>query len=331
MRRKTSMALGFLAASWLATASAQAGDAALAEQLFQEGMAALEAGDAKLACEKLAASLDAEPSGGTALNYGRCNEMLGKTATAWAEYKRAATLFQASKEDERRAFALERAADVEAKLPKLVIERSPGVDAVITRDGAPIPEAALGTEVPLDPGDYTIEASAAGHRSWSTTVTVAEGGGVARVLVPPLEQDASAETTPIGGPAPETPPAGDGGPDGFVVTGSVVLGVGAAAAIVGGVLGATVLSDADEAEQLCGGKECDGSADGREGYALSQDAGSKATASTLLVGVGAAVAVGGAILLLVGLTGEDDAADASLRWHPALGPSWGGLGVSRRF
>jgi len=339
MGRTAVVAASLSLASWLVSPSSHAGDAALAEQLFQEGITALEAGDAELACKKLSASLKAEPSGGTALNFGRCNEMLGKTATAWAEYKRAATLFQASREEERRAFALERAAALEATLPRLVIELSAGADAVVRRDGTPVPAAALGTEVPVDPGEYTIEANSPGHRRWSTTVTVARGGGVARVLVPALEPLTSPQRPPLDSPAPEAPPphspepaADDDGPNGLVIVGGAFLGVGAVAAVIGGVLGAAVLSDADEAEDLCGGNECDGSVAGREGFALSQDASGKATASTMLVGVGAAVALGGAVLLVIGVTSEEDpSTGASPRLAPQLGPSFAGLGLTGRF
>ena len=61
-------------------------NAALAEQLFSEGFAAMKAERWAAACDAFAASNQAEASAGTEINLGVCSEKQKKYATALAWY-----------------------------------------------------------------------------------------------------------------------------------------------------------------------------------------------------------------------------------------------------
>lgn len=323
-RRRTVFALT-LAASTLLSAVAVAGDAALAEQLFEDGLALRDQGEVEQACAKFDASMDAEPSGGAALNVGRCAEEKGKTATAWAAYKRAVVLFRATNEGERRTFAEEQVARLEPTLSMLTI-RAPDVDGLeVTRNGQPVPTAALGTAVVVDPGEQVIEARADGYEPAEVRVTVGPNGATEAIDIPALTPLSEG---PTAGPEPDK-----SGIDPLVLSGGVLLGVGATASIVGGVIGGFVLGDANEARRVCGEDQtCDPSDDDQQAAKeLAESAKGRALAADILVIGGAVVGVGGAALLIVGLLSEDDEPTAGWRLTPTVGPGSAGLVVGGSF
>lgn len=298
---------------------AWAGDAALAEQLFQEGKALLDQGKNEEACAKLRASMEAEPSGGAALAYARCSQLLGKTATAWAELRRAAALFRAQGDTSREQFARQQADALEPGLSTLTIVPSGAKGVTVRRDGLLVAAGALGTKVPVDPGNHTVEVEAPGHEPWRGTVMVGPERDAKVLRIPQLRKRPGASAEPPGHQS-LAPQSGQR----LVIVGGVVIGVGALALVGGGILGGTVMSDAAAAEEdpaLCGNA---GNVCSADGYELVEGARDRALAANILFGVGIAGAVGGAALLAIGLTrgsgAARDAARASnssvLRGHP---------------
>ena len=73
-----------------ARAQARPEDRAAAESLFSDARRLMQAGDYEQACPKLEASRRLEPGLGTTLNLGDCYEKLGRTASAWGEFRGAA-------------------------------------------------------------------------------------------------------------------------------------------------------------------------------------------------------------------------------------------------
>ncbi|WP_437307442.1 hypothetical protein [Sorangium sp. So ce388] len=330
-----------------ASAAAQgAGDPTLAQTLFEEGRRLMEAKSYAEACPKLAESQRLRPGTGTLLNLALCNEALGRTATAWGQFKEA--LFASKKEGNaaREAFAQEHINALEPRLSKLQLnaESTPGL--LIRVDGHDIPAAALGTPIPIDPGSHEVEATASGYNVWSTTVQVGENADLKTIAIPKLQPaPAAAATAGAPGPAAGGGGVGDGGGSaggggglrtaGFVIggAGAAVLGVGA----VFGILAAGQASDAEDDPTLCPAKQC--SPRGREEIDAAE---TKALVSTIGIGVGVAALGAGAILVLTSGPSTTEGARAAgarrgspgrveARVVPLLGADGGGVGVLGRF
>lgn len=298
---------------------ARANDPALADKLFREGQALLDAGQPKEACEKFAASMVADPSGGTALNLGKCALEEGKTATAWAKYKQAGELLAAAGDTEREAFALRAVADLTPKLNFITIQ-APSIEGlVVKRNGEVVSADELGTRVAVDPGEQRIEASAPDRKPWSRTVPLDGEGQVEIVQIPELELEEAEAPKP--GPEP-LPPAEEQGMSGLMMGGIIVGAVGVVAVGIGAVLGGLVLADASEArddDTLCPDDMCSPAGreviDGAEGMALG---------STILFVVGGAAAVGGLVMILLSPSEADGEQPTA---QPIIGPGYGGVSV----
>lgn len=160
----------------LALAVAHASADPAAEQLFRDGRALLKAGKIDEACEKFQQSRDVEAKFGTVLNLADCRERQGKLATAWEMFLEAKSLAQTQKGAMDVAEAERRATLIAGKRAVLTVtipaeDRVPGL--VITRDGRALAPATWDQPLPIDPGTYTIEASASGYEPRAITVQVA--------------------------------------------------------------------------------------------------------------------------------------------------------------
>ncbi|WP_437897464.1 hypothetical protein [Sorangium sp. So ce124] len=324
-----------------AAAQAASGDPTLAQTLFEEGRRLMEAKSYAQACPKLAESQRLRPGTGTLLNLALCNEGLGRTATAWGQFKEA--LFASKKEGNaaREAFAQEHIDALEPRLSKIQLnaENTPGL--LVRVDGGDIPAAALGTPIPIDPGAHEVEATASGYTVWSTTVQVGESAALKAIAIPKL-LPVAATSKPAG---PQAPPVsgGAGGRSGgsslqtagFVIggAGAAVLGVGA----VFGILAAGQASDAEKDEALCPEKLC--TPEGRKEIDAAE---TKALVSTIGVGVGVAALAAGAVLVLTSGPSRAEGASAAAARHgsparvharivPLIGPEGGGVGVLGAF
>lgn len=165
-------------------------DETSAEQLFQEGLAAMKRHDYDVACEAFAGSNKADPSPGTQINLAVCFETQKKWASAWSWYRSAVGLAQQRGQPERERVAVDAAERLRPRLHYLVISvKEPLDELAVTRDGALVTIAVAGKEVPLpiDPGEHTIEVSARGKRPWKTVVRIADAAATDRVEVPKLE------------------------------------------------------------------------------------------------------------------------------------------------
>jgi tetratricopeptide (TPR) repeat protein len=186
---------------------AQSSDTAAAESLFREGRTKMDAKDYAHACPKLEASFRLDPATGTLLALALCYESSGRTASAWAAYADAAARAKQEGRADREKAARARAAALEPKLARLSVALSPAAEQTpgiaVQRDGVSIDAAALGSSIPVDPGDHVIVASAPGKRPWRTTVTVA--GETRNVVVPPLDDAAPAEAAKVPPTAQATP------------------------------------------------------------------------------------------------------------------------------
>ncbi len=237
-----SAALSAMLASPLARAQAQ--DEAAARALFEDGRRLLKNGQYPEACRTLEAASKLYPSPGILLNLGDCFEKLGRSASAWTEFGEAAAAATRSRRNDQVSEAKRRLAAVEPKLTRLTIRVASEVSGlVITRDQTDLGSAAWGEAIPVDPGTHEIHAAAPGHDPWSTSVLVSTPGQTVTVDVPALvasptppppiahesEEPASGMSAMALAEAPPPRPRSN-------TLGWALIGGGAVAGIVGGVL-----------------------------------------------------------------------------------------------
>src|SRR5262245_57607372 len=97
---------------------------ATAEALFADGRRLMITGEYASACPKFAASQKLDPAVGTELNLADCYEKLGRTASAWAEFRSAASAAHTVGSKDREQLATDRAKALETKLSYLTITTS---------------------------------------------------------------------------------------------------------------------------------------------------------------------------------------------------------------
>ncbi len=168
-------------------------DAATAEVAWVEGQRLMEAGKYAEACAQFEASQHYDPAPGTLLSLAHCEDLRGRTATAWALFKETLELVDPKNDPEQRANeAREQIALLEPRLVHLTIIVGPDtkLDGLqIRRDGVVVSQALYGRPMPVDPGEHVIEASAIGRVTWTTRSTLSKEGTTVEVTVPPLDVD----------------------------------------------------------------------------------------------------------------------------------------------
>ena len=239
-----------------------------AEALFEEGRKLVAEGKIDEACPKFADSQRLNPSPGTLLNLASCYEKSGRTATAWATYREAASTASATNRQDLLATAQRHADALFPTLSKLTVTASSPPDGfVVMLDGVQVGRAEWGVALPADPGNHTIEASAPHFKTWSTKVTVPASSGAMTVTLPALEpmpEVPPAAVAPPPGPPPppspsEAPPesgaaSSDHGStywNGQRIAGVVVGGVGVVGVGLGVVFAASAKSQYDDSLSNC--------------------------------------------------------------------------------
>jgi hypothetical protein len=189
--------LAVLLASESAHAQGTDTDRQIAETLFEQGRALMDAKSYAEACPKLAESQRLDPGGGTLLNLALCHELEGKTATAQTEFKEA--LGQAARDGraDREELAREHLAGLDKRLVRIVVSASAAAsgakpDVVITLDSSKLSPAAWGVAIAVDPGEHRVVAEAPAGTRWQSIVDAREEGRTYRVDVPSLDAQRSA-------------------------------------------------------------------------------------------------------------------------------------------
>ncbi|MGE0551404.1 MAG: PEGA domain-containing protein [Kofleriaceae bacterium] len=185
-RRLVSCALALELIGWSA-GSARA-DQATAAAAFNRAEELSKQGKWSEACPFYETSYNADPQLGVLLHLADCNEKVGRTATAWAQFSDAVEIAR-KRGDTRERLARSRADSLLPKLSKLNLKPPPKLfpGMVVRRDGVDI-TVLVGTEMPIDPGDHVITANAPGFVEWTTTVTIT-GTAVKAVDIPALEKE----------------------------------------------------------------------------------------------------------------------------------------------
>jgi len=295
--------------------SAHADARAESVALFDEGIKNMKAGNFEKACSSFKRSNELVPDSGTKGSLARCYEKSGKLASSWLLWRELADT--APSADLRKAAAAQ-AAKLDARVPKYVVKiTGPTPGLVVTINGKPI-DASIDVPVPVDPGAVSAHATAPGHQDFRSAATEKEGGTLvievpaltatpAAVIAPPVVHDDSAKRRHK-----------------RHLIGGTVVGLGAGAAIVGGIFGVVASGKYSDAKSTCGGS-IDRCAPDRLDLAQGQvdDARSAAKLSSILFAAGGALVVTGAVLWI--------SAPKAERSGVAIAPTAGGFVVSGRF
>lgn len=332
LRIRSGLLAATLAIAGVGTAHAQDSKVA-AEALFDDARKLMTAGQHAAACAKFEQSQRLDPGIGTLLYLADCYEKAGRIASAWATFREGASQAKAAGQGERASAGEARALALEGRLSRLELRVPAGNAArdgfALRRGGNLVPRELWGVSVPVDGGQWVIEASAPGARAWAKKVVVqAEGESVA-LAIPELEAESAAPPPDVSPPAvpvavvpepsPPPPPRDQSGAGdtqrtiGLVIGGVGVIGVG-----FGSYFGLRAFSKNSEAKSHCQGESC---SDVR-GEELTSEAKDAAGLSNVLFGVGLAALAGGAVVYLTAPSQEKSALWVAPRASKRSGGVW---------
>jgi serine/threonine-protein kinase len=302
-----------------------------AEALFEDARNLVAAGKYADACPKFAESQRLGPSVSTQLNLANCWEKLGRTASAWATYREAASAASAAGRKDYLSTALRRADALAPKLARLTVTvAQPIAGLQVRRDGLAVDAAEWGTAIPVDTGPHVVDASAPGHRPWSVTVAFEQDGTQATASVPALEelppeaQAAAADSAgtvapPMTAAAAATPAADtERSPhagNGQRIAGGVVAGLGVAGIGVAVGLALAAKSKYNDSVNQC--EPNNPNLCTPTGVSQRDDARSEGTVASVVMGIGAAAVVAGGIVFFTAPHAKSSS--AALVVMPTLG------------
>jgi hypothetical protein len=285
-----------------------------AHELFDRGVAAMEARRFDEACPTLERSykLDARP--GTLFALADCEGKRGRLATAVERYDQYIALIATLPPDKQRGHAdrVKLARNEKAALlpdvPEVTITLAPNAPqrTLVTRDGVPVGPTALGVPMRVDLGEHVFTAQAPGGPPTEKRITagrgerqtvqleVTEPAPTAGPIQPPVPAAAPVSAGPV--PPAQPAPDVDRGPSGRRVAGFVTVGVGIAGLAVGGVTGGLAIAKKSVVTSNCG-IGGDASACNATGKAAADSVNTLGIASTVGLVVGGALALTGIVLL----------------------------------
>jgi len=293
----------------------------------------MEQGKTDEACAKFADSQRLDRALGTLINLAVCHERQGKSATAWSEFTESAAEASKTGQRDRERFARSHAQALESRLQKLIIEiATPTADMQVRLDGQTLPASALGTAIPLDPGDHELDADAPGKKPWrQAKLNLGPSAVLTRVQIN-FDDDAPAPATgtlastgarkvdaPAGSALAEAPPEEHGSGKrtaGFIVGGVGLAGVGVGVTML--VLASGLYSRSTD--EIHNGQKATG--DNDYNAAVNDQ-----TAGYIIGGAGVAALGVGGFLVLTSLHPDASASPASVRLVPELGPSHAGFAL----
>jgi hypothetical protein len=289
-----------------ARAESGSSNAAAAEALFVEGRRLANEGKYAEACPKFEASQKLDPGLGTLLNLADCYEKIGKTASAWAEYREAIPLARAAGSSEREKLAIDCSKALESRLSTLTIRAMGGDsgDAAldVRRDGVSVDRAQLGMAIPVDPGTHEVTASGNGQKPWSAKVDVGANAEKVVVEIPKLEPAAGSDAATLMAPPDQASEhkASPQRPIAIAVGAAGVVGLG-----LGTFFGLSASSSWKDAKAACRDYPYACTQDGLDRRDSAQ---SKATVSTVAFIAGGVALATGIVLFVTAGSGKEQTA-----------------------
>lgn len=205
--------------AWSPTARAQVSDAerAAARDLFKQGDELQRAGKFADALDKFQRAQQVIHAPTNVLRIAECQAAMGhlveaaesyRTVTRWQLPAGSPAAFQSAVDQAKGELA-----QVEPRVPKVLVQvtpaPAPGSQPQLVIDGATVPFALVGEQIPLDPGEHKLQATATGQASQEATVSLRERETKTIALeLKPVSGGAALVPTPApsGGPPPPPPP-----------------------------------------------------------------------------------------------------------------------------
>lgn len=308
--------LGLFCTAQLSTSGVRAEDASAAETaaaraLAVDGLKLAQAGNCTEAAPKLERAEKLYHSAVVASRLGECYVSMGKLVEGTEILRKVLREPLPAEPTPALLKALERAQksldSAKPRIAGLTIKVAAVSDLTVKVDGNAVASALLDTEIPSDPGEHTVEASAPGFLRSATRINVSEGERKtvtltltrdpnAPVAAPAAQPTASTAARPTRNEGPPTAassrssePAPPGAPNRTAAY--LSLGVGAAAVGAGTVLGIMTMKQRQDLEDTCLNDVCPSEQRG------DVDAAKRlGNFSTIAFGVGAAGLVLGTVL-----------------------------------
>ncbi len=277
--------------------AAAAQNATDAERLFDEGIAAMEAGRFAQGCPALELSHKLDPKAGVLVALADCHARWGKTATAVTGFRSYLAIVdrmprrERARHDARAAMAREAIARLEGQVPELtlVMPDAAPEGATVVVDATPVSPAAFDVPIPMDPGEHVITTSFPGGASHEVKVTLKEGQKQ-QVLLEFVAE------TPKPAPRKKKPrtiaPREPTGPKPAYIWGAGAIG--AAGLVAGTATGLVVFARKSTIEDNCDGHLCNA-----EGAEAARSAKRFATVSNVCYGIGVAGTAAAVVLYVM--------------------------------
>jgi hypothetical protein len=247
---------------------AAADDKETAKELFERGLAQMEAKKYDEACPAIEQSLKLDPFPGTLFTLADCEALRGRPGAAFARYGEYLQLYASlsrdkqAKQGTREKDARAKRAELEKLLSQATLTLPPDAPdgTVVTRDGIAVAAGELGAPMVLEPGEHVFTTQVPGGPVSEQRVTLEKGEQ--RTIT--LEVRTTSSAAPTGGPV--TPPPSR--PNLRRMVTYVTGGVGAAGLVLGAVTGGLMLAQMDAINAGC--------TDNGSGVAMCDEAGASA-------------------------------------------------------
>lgn len=314
------LALAMPVATWPSQAAAQTqAELDHARQLYAQGLTQEAAGDwaGALSTFQQVARIKLTPQ--VRFHVARCKENLGRLNEALGGYRLAE--YEAQQNGDSSATLLGEITSareaLERRMPKLVIERGEGADAIkIELDGVALGQTEIGREMKIDPGPHVIAGVLPSGERFTKKIYAKENDSEQVILDVPADLLPAVAHHTRKPSAENTPQADTGDRDAAHPSAHhssalpwVIGGVGVASLIASGVFYLRMKSTQKQLDDNCIGTKCP------DTLQSAQDRGKlDATLTNVTLGVGV-VGIGVAtVLLLSGGSSTDEAPEARRKW-----------------
>lgn len=319
-----------LSARWASAEDASAAETAAARALAVDGLKLAQAGNCTEALPKLERAEKLYHAPVVASRLGECYVSLGRLVEGTEILRKVLREPLPAEPAPGLVKALERAQRaLDAAKPRiagLTVKVAAVSELTVKVDGNPVASALLDTEIPSDPGEHTVEASAPGFLKSSTRINVSEGERKTVTLTltrdpnAALPVTASPRSTAAGPVRPDTtqalPPASSGeskvpsrashSPNRTAAY--LALGLGAVGVGAGSVLGVMTMNQREDLKSSCPDDMCPRAQ--QEDLDAAKRVGNF---STIAFGLGAAGLVLGTVLFFTASPSTADSAQPSQR------------------